>query len=68
VTIFAVVLSAAAIPLTYFPVLVIANDRAYMGKWVNRRFSNTLGSLFLVLMVVVSIATIPLLILTKAGQ
>ena len=68
VTILAVVLGAAAIPLTYFPILVIANDRDYMGKWKNGPFSNTLGIAFMVVMVVVSLVTIPLLIATKAGQ
>jgi manganese transport protein len=67
-TIFAVVLGAAAIPLTYFPIIVIANDRDYMGKWTNKAFSNTLGIGFMVLMTVVSLVTIPLLIATKAGQ
>jgi Mn2+/Fe2+ NRAMP family transporter len=68
VTIVAVVLGAAAVPLTYFPILVIANDRGYMGKWVNKRLANTLGVGFMALMVIVSLVTIPLLIFTKAGQ
>jgi manganese transport protein len=67
VTLISVVLGAAAIPLTYFPVLVVANDREYMGDRVNRALSNTLGVAFLVIMVVVSIATLPLLFITKAG-
>lgn len=62
-----VVFSAAALPLTYFPVLVVANDPDYMGDKVNSRLSNALGSVFLCLLVVVSLATVPLLILTKAG-
>jgi manganese transport protein len=67
VTLISVVLGAAAIPLTYFPLLVVANDREYMGDRVNRALSNTLGVAFLVIMVVVSIATLPLLFITKAG-
>ena len=39
-----------------------------MGRWVNRRWVNAAGSLFLLIMVVVSVATVPLLFLTKAGQ
>jgi hypothetical protein len=39
-----------------------------MGKWKNGPFSNTLGIAFMVVMVVVSLVTIPLLIATKAGQ
>lgn len=68
VTIVAVVLGAAAIPLTYFPVLIVANDARYMGRWVNRRWVNAAGSLFLLIMVVVSVVTVPLIFLTKAGQ
>ena len=67
VTLGAVVLGAAAVPLTYFPVLIVANDREYMGKRVNRTFSNTLGTAFLVLMVITSLVTLPLLFITKAG-
>jgi Mn2+/Fe2+ NRAMP family transporter len=62
-----VVLSAAALPLTYFPVLVVANDPSYMGDKVNSPLTNALGSIFLVLLVCVSIATVPLMIITKAG-
>jgi manganese transport protein len=68
VTIVSVVLGAAAIPLTYFPVLIVANDARYMGRWVNGRVTNAAGTLFLLIMVVVSVATLPLLFLTKAGQ
>jgi Mn2+/Fe2+ NRAMP family transporter len=68
VTILAVVLGAAAVPLTYFPLLVVANDHEYMRGRVNRRWNNAVSFVFLVLMVATSIATIPLLVLTKAGQ
>jgi Mn2+/Fe2+ NRAMP family transporter len=68
VTIVSVVLGAAAIPLTYFPVLIVANDARYMGRWVNGRVTNAAGTVFLLIMVVVSVATVPLLLLTKAGQ
>jgi Mn2+/Fe2+ NRAMP family transporter len=67
-TVVSVVLGAAAIPLTYFPVLVVANDRSYMGTYVNGKFSNVLGVLLLVVMTVTSLATLPLLFATKAGQ
>ena len=68
ITIVSVVLGAAAIPLTYFPVLVIANDRQYMGEWVNKKLSNVLGSVYLLLLLTVSVITVPLLFITKAGQ
>lgn len=68
ITIVAVVLGAASIPLTYFPILIIANDRQYMGEHVNKMFSNAVGTIYLVFLVVVSLVTLPLLFITKGGQ
>jgi Mn2+/Fe2+ NRAMP family transporter len=67
VTLVSVVLGAAAVPLTYFPILIVANDRDYMGNRVNRGLSNTLGMLFLVIMLGTSLVTLPLIFITKAG-
>jgi Mn2+/Fe2+ NRAMP family transporter len=64
---YSIVLAAAALPLTYLPVLLVANDRDYMGDKVNSRASNLLATVYLLLLLVVSVATIPLLIVTKAG-
>ena len=44
VTEYSIVLSAAALPLTYFPILVVANDPDYMGDKVNGRFGNAIAS------------------------
>jgi Mn2+/Fe2+ NRAMP family transporter len=68
VTEYSIVLSAAALPLTYFPILLVANDRDYMGDKVNTRFTNALGSAYLLLLTVVAAVTIPLMVLTKAGS
>ncbi|HEV7886752.1 MAG TPA: divalent metal cation transporter [Acidimicrobiales bacterium] len=67
VTEYSIVLSAAALPLTYFPILVIANDPDYVGEHVNGRFTNFLGFVYLVILVLVAVATIPLMIITKGG-
>jgi Mn2+/Fe2+ NRAMP family transporter len=67
VTEYSIVLSAAALPLTYFPILVVANDPEYMGEKTNSRFSNAVAFAYLALLIVVSVATIPLMIVTKAG-
>jgi Mn2+/Fe2+ NRAMP family transporter len=64
---YSIVLSAAALPLTYFPILVVANDPQYVGEYVNSRPTNVVGFAYLVLLLVVSIATIPLMIWTRAG-
>jgi Mn2+/Fe2+ NRAMP family transporter len=65
---YSVVFSAVALPLTYFPILVVANDRTYMGRHVNGRLANTLGSLYLVVVLVASLAALPLMVVTRAGQ
>jgi Mn2+/Fe2+ NRAMP family transporter len=67
VTEYSIVLSAAALPLTYFPILVIANDPSYMGEHTNGRLLNGIAVVYLVILAVVAVATIPLMIITKAG-
>jgi Mn2+/Fe2+ NRAMP family transporter len=67
VTEYSIVLSAAALPLTYFPILVVANDRTYMGENVNGRVQNAIATFYMVLITIVALATIPLMIATKAG-
>jgi Mn2+/Fe2+ NRAMP family transporter len=68
VTEYSVVFSALALPLTYLPILVVANDPDYLGDDVNRPWTNLLGVVFLVLVLVASVAALPLMIWTKAGQ
>jgi Mn2+/Fe2+ NRAMP family transporter len=68
VTEYSIVFSAVALPLTYFPILVVANDRGYMGEAVNGRFTNALATVYLGILSVVAVAAIPLMIATKAGQ
>ena len=67
VTEFSVVFSAVALPLTYFPILVVANDPDYMGDHVNGRLANVLGSVYLVVIGVAALAAIPLMIVTRMG-
>lgn len=68
VTEISVVFSAIALPLTYFPILVVANDPDYLGEHVNGRFANALGVVYLVIIVVSAVAAIPLMVLTSMGQ
>ncbi|RIK17408.1 MAG: hypothetical protein DCC50_01775 [Acidobacteria bacterium] len=63
-----VVFSALALPLTYLPILVVANDRDYLGDYVNGRFANVMGTIYLVIIIVVSLAAIPLMIITGMGR
>ncbi|MER7168059.1 divalent metal cation transporter [Micromonospora sp. NPDC000207] len=62
------IVSAVALPLTYLPILIVANDRTYLGDRVNGRWLNLLGALVLVVIVAASVAAIPLAVATRMGQ
>jgi Mn2+/Fe2+ NRAMP family transporter len=68
VTEYSIVFAAAALPLTYLPILIVANDPGYMRDKTNSRFLNAIAFAFLILLVIVSVATIPLMIITKGGS
>src|SRR3954451_2814385 len=68
VTEYSVVFSAIALPLTYLPILIVANDSEYMGDETNGRVTNTLASVYLVIILAASLSAIPLMIVTGAGQ
>jgi manganese transport protein len=68
ITEFSVVFSAIALPLTYLPILVVANDPEYMGEHVNGRATNALALVYLVIILAASLAAIPLMIATGAGS
>jgi Mn2+/Fe2+ NRAMP family transporter len=63
-----VVFSAVALPLTYLPILIVANDSEYMADKTNGRAINTLASVYLVIILAASLAAIPLMIVTGAAQ
>jgi Mn2+/Fe2+ NRAMP family transporter len=65
---YSLVFSAVVLPLTYLPILVVANDREYLGDKANGRFANLLGVIYLVIIVVVAVAAIPLMIVTGMGS
>lgn len=67
ITEYSVVFSAVALPLTYLPILLVANDREYMGEHVNGRVTNAFGLVYLVIVLAASLAAIPLMIATGAG-
>jgi Mn2+/Fe2+ NRAMP family transporter len=68
VTEYSVVFSAIALPLTYLPILIVANDSEYMGDKTNGTVTNVLGSVYLVIILAASLAAIPLMIVTGVGQ
>ena len=65
---FSVIFSVVALPLTYIPILLVANDKVYMGEYVNGKIGNALGLFYLVVILFVSVAAIPLMILSNMGQ
>jgi Mn2+/Fe2+ NRAMP family transporter len=65
---YAVIFSVVALPLTYIPILLVANDEAYMGRYANGRLANVLGVVYLFIIMAVALSAIPLMILTNAGQ
>lgn len=67
ITEYSVIFSVVALPLTYFPILLIAADREFMGDYANGRFANIAGWTYFVILIIVAIAAIPLLIATNAG-
>ncbi|MGZ4757537.1 MAG: Nramp family divalent metal transporter [Acidimicrobiales bacterium] len=67
ITEYSIVLSAAALPLTYLPILVIANDPDYMGARVNGRLINFAATIYLIILTVVAVAAVPLIIITRGG-
>ncbi|HEX4680810.1 MAG TPA: Nramp family divalent metal transporter [Gaiellaceae bacterium] len=65
---YAVIFSAVALPLTYIPILLVANDPDYMGANKNGPVANTLGVIYLVVILVIAVAAIPLMLITNVGQ
>ena len=68
VTEYSVVISVIALPLTYLPILIVANDPGYMGQTFNGAGTNVAATVYLVIMLLASLAAIPLMIVTGAGQ
>jgi Mn2+/Fe2+ NRAMP family transporter len=65
---YSVMFAVLVLPLTYYPVLRLANDREAMGKHVNAGIIRVLGWVYLVLICVVAIASVPLMAITNLGQ
>jgi len=65
---YSIVFSVVILPLTYFPVLMVARDRRIMGRHANGALANTLGWFFLALISLAAVAAIPLLVLTHGGK
>jgi Mn2+/Fe2+ NRAMP family transporter len=67
-TIASVVFGVIAIPFTFGPVFILANDRDYMGRHVNKHWVNALATPTFAALVVIAVVALPLTIITKMGQ
>lgn len=65
---YAVVFSIVVLPLSYLPLMLLANDRSYMREYANKWLAKSLGWIFFVIVTVAAIAAIPLYVLTSGGQ
>src|SRR6185437_16884644 len=65
---YSVIFSVVALPLTYLPILLVANDHTYMGSKTNGRLANFFGVLYFFVIIAIALAAIPLLFLTHGGQ
>jgi Mn2+/Fe2+ NRAMP family transporter len=65
---YSVIFSVVALPLTYLPILLVANDRAYMGAQVNGKLANVLGGVYFIIILLIAVAAIPLMLITNGGQ
>jgi Mn2+/Fe2+ NRAMP family transporter len=65
---YAIVFSVVILPLTYFPMLMIAHDREVMGDYANGPLASILGWAFFIIITIAAIAALPLMIATHGGQ
>jgi manganese transport protein len=65
---YSIVFSVVILPLSYFPLLTVAGDRAVMGQYANGRLSRTLGWGFFGLVSLAALAAIPLMLATHGGK
>lgn len=65
---YAIVFSVIILPLTYFPLLLIAQDAKVMGDHAIGPVYKVVGWCFFVIITIAAIAALPLLIVTHGGQ
>lgn len=65
---YSIVFSVVILPLTYLPLLLVADDKAVMGKHANGWVSRPLGWTWFALVCIAAVAAIPLLIATHGGN
>jgi manganese transport protein len=67
-TVLTMAFGAFSLPFTFLPLLIVANDEDYMGEQKNTLPVNIIAVIVLALLTVVTIAAIPLFIMTGGGS
>lgn len=65
---YSIIFAVVILPLSYFPMLLVAGDEAYMGPFKNGKLANVLGWFYLILISITALFAIPLLIITHGGK
>lgn len=65
---YAVLFSIVVLPLTYLPLMLLAGDKSYMGKYANKWLAKGLGWIYFGIVSAAAVAAIPLYLLTSGGQ
>ena len=65
---FAILFSILVLPLTYLPLLLLANDRKYMREYVNGALAKALGWFYFAVITLAALAALPLYLLTSGGN
>jgi Mn2+/Fe2+ NRAMP family transporter len=68
ITVVSLAAAAASLPFTFGPLLIVANDKDFVGDQANTPAVNAAAIVILVLLIMVTIGVIPLLILTGGGS
>lgn len=66
-TLWAMAIAAFSLPFSFGPLLIVANDQEYMGEQQNSRAINAVAIFLLLLLSIITVVTIPLLIINIGG-
>jgi manganese transport protein len=64
VTVIALIFAAAALPLTFYPMLIVGRDEHYMGDSANGPVATTFGWLYFAIITLIALVALPVVIVT----
>jgi manganese transport protein len=65
---YSVMVAVVVLPLTYAPIMIVADDETIMGKYANSKLQRILGWTMFALVTIAAAAAIPLMIMTEMGK